>query len=233
MSTQTTIRTGTFPKVNLLPPEIEEQRKFRHVQAGLGAAVVAALLLAGGLTLSAGHQVSSAQDDLAAAQTQNQALQAKQADYANVPRVYDQVDAAKSQLKLAMGQEIRWSYLLNNLSLTVPNHVWLTKVVMTQNVDGASTTTDDGTQYLKPGLGSVSFEGVAITHDNIAAWLAAISQQPGYAQSYLTEEKVALETDDAAVGSTSGARHKVFEWKSQVAIDQKALSKRYTEKAGS
>jgi Tfp pilus assembly protein PilN len=236
MSTQTTTSTATFPKVNLLPPEIEEHRKFRHVQVGLAAAVVAALAVAGGLTLAAGHRVSSAQDDLAVAQAQNQVLLAKQTDYANVPRVYAQVEAAQSQLHLAMGKEIRWSYLLNDLSLSVPNNVWLTKVVMTQDVDGtASTATDDGTQYVKPGLGTVSFEGVAIKHTDVAAWLASIAQQPGYAQSFLTQDAVALETEDplAGNGAGSGVQHKVYEWKSQVGIDQKALSKRYTEKAGS
>ena len=40
--------------------------------------------------------------------------------YADVPKVYAAVDAAEAQLKLAMGHEIRYSFVLNDLSLTIP-----------------------------------------------------------------------------------------------------------------
>jgi Tfp pilus assembly protein PilN len=233
MSTTTTVRTGTFPKVNLLPPEIEEHRRFRQVQVGLGVAVVAALVAAGGLTLAAQHQVSSAKDDLASAQAQSQVLQAREAQYANVPKVNAQVDAAKAQLTLAMGKEIRWSYLLNDLSLTIPNHVWLTKVVVAENLDPTTTTTPDATSYLQPHLGSINFEGFAVTHEDLAAWLSAIAKQDGYTQNYLTESKTTLEAEDSTAGGGTGVQHKVVSWKSQVAVNDKALSKRYTEKAGS
>ena len=40
MSTQTTTRLATLPRVNLLPPEIEQARQFRRVQYALGGAVL-------------------------------------------------------------------------------------------------------------------------------------------------------------------------------------------------
>ena len=43
-----------------------------------------------------------------------------------MPQVYAQVAAAQAQLTQAMGQEMRYSYVLNDLSLTIPSDVWLT-----------------------------------------------------------------------------------------------------------
>ena len=64
MSTLTIDRLATLPRVNLLPPEIEEQRRFRKVQIGLGAGVVAAVGVVGALTLLASGAVGDAQHRL-------------------------------------------------------------------------------------------------------------------------------------------------------------------------
>ncbi|MEA2346973.1 MAG: hypothetical protein QOG62_760, partial [Thermoleophilaceae bacterium] len=87
MSTQTTIRLATLPQVNLLPPEIEQQRRFRRVQVALGGAVLASIVVAAGLFVVASGQVSSAQDDLDANKAQAAQLNTKVADFAEVPLV--------------------------------------------------------------------------------------------------------------------------------------------------
>src|SRR5688572_4827914 len=133
MSTLTTTRLVTLPQVNLLPPEIEQERRFRRTQFALGAVVVASLGVVGVLFLAASNQVSSAQGELADSQRQTTKLQAREAEYSQVPLVYAQVDAAKAQLELAMGKEIRWSFYLNDLSLKIPNSVWLTTMTVTPN----------------------------------------------------------------------------------------------------
>src|SRR5436190_652782 len=109
MSTLTTTRIAELPRVNLLPPEIEEQRRLRVVKGGLAAAVAASLVVAGGMFFWASSQASHAQDNLDAAQAQTAQLQAKQAQYSEVPKVFARVEAARAQLGLAMGKEIRWS----------------------------------------------------------------------------------------------------------------------------
>ena len=135
MSTLTSTRLATLPRVNLLPPEIEDARRFRRVQRGLGAGVLAAAGIVGALTLLANAAVNDAQGDLDTAKARESKLQAQQARYAEVPLVYAQVEAAEAQLGQAMGKEIRWSYFLNDLSLATPNKVWLTSMTVTQNVD--------------------------------------------------------------------------------------------------
>jgi Tfp pilus assembly protein PilN len=227
MSTQTTTRVGTLPRVNLLPPEIEHERRFRHVQLGLAAGVVGSLGVVAVLFLAANGQVSAAQDDLSTAQAQTSRLQAQAAEYAEVPLVYSQVEAARAQLELAMGKEIRWSFYLNDLSLKTPRNVWLTTMTASSNeapAAAAAVTSGpaEAANWSKPGVASVAFEGYALEHNDVATWLDSLAKQKGYDQPYFTE------STDEKIGSTA-----LEKFKSQVMVTDKALSKRYIQKAGS
>lgn len=228
MSTLTAASTATLPRVNLLPPEIEERRRFRKVQTGLGAAVAVALAAVGALTLLAAGQVSDAQGDLDAAKSENTTLQAKANEFADVPKVIAQVEAAEAQLSEAMGKEVRWSYFLNDISLKVPGKVWLTSMTVTQDVDGAAaaaagnpTAPTDGS-FLSPGVGTVTFEGAGYRHNDVAAWLDALAKQKGLTQPYFTNSSKELIGDESSV-----------KFSSQATITDEALSGRYTQKAGS
>ena len=227
MSTLTTERLATLPRVNLLPPEIEERQRFRKVQFGLGAGVLAAVAAVGVLTVLANGAVGDAQSDLDAANARQSALQSQKAQYAEVPQVYAQVEAARAQLGQAMGQEVRWSYFLNDLSLKSPGKIWLTTMTVTQDVDGATalvnpTVPGATTEYLQKGLGTVTFEGYGYGHNDVAAWLDALAKQKGLTQPYFTKSAKEEIGDESAV-----------KFASQATITEAALSKRYTEKAGS
>jgi Tfp pilus assembly protein PilN len=227
MSTQTAQETVTtlamLPRVNLLPPEIADAQRLRTVQAGLGAGVLAALVVVGGLFVAATGQQHSAQSDLDTAKAKGTTLQAEQAKYADVPQVYAQVEARQAQLSQAMGKEIRWSYFLNDLSLRTPAKVWLTNVSVTENVDAATATPAAPTGWGTPGLGTITFQGKGLSHNDVASWLRALGQQPGLADPYFTRS-----VQDAATAQSS------VTFDSQAVITDKALSGRYTsDKAGS
>ena len=215
---------ATLPRVNLLPPEVEEQRRFKRVQAGLGVGVLAALGVVGGLWVVANSQASSAQDDLAAQQARTASLNQQAQQYAEVPVVYAQVEAARAQLSQAMGQEIRWSYVLNDLSIITPSKVWLTSVKVTpaDSTNPAVASGSSSQDYLVPGIGTVEFEGKAYKHNDVAAWLVALAKEKGLTQPYFTSSK------EEAIGSQSAVT-----FKSQATITEDALSGRWTDKAGS
>jgi Tfp pilus assembly protein PilN len=225
MSTQTTTRVGTLPRVNLLPPEIEQERRFRHVQLGLGAGVLASLGVVAVMFLAANGQVADAKSELNDSKAKTTRLNAQAAEYSQVPLVYSQVEAARAQLELAMGKEIRWSFYLNDLSLKTPNRVWLTTLSVSSTEAGAPVapaSVAGAASYLVPGVGAVSFEGFAMKHNDVAAWLDSLAKQKGYDQPYFTES-----TEDQ-IGATD-----VVKFKSQVTVTEDALSKRYVQKAGS
>jgi hypothetical protein len=117
---ETSTSLATLPRVNLLPPEIGEQRRAKRVQTGLGVGVLAAAGVVGAMFLVANGQVGSAQDQLDASNQRGTQLQAKADQYAEVPLVYAQVEAGEATVQLAMGKEIRWSHFLNDLSIRTP-----------------------------------------------------------------------------------------------------------------
>jgi Tfp pilus assembly protein PilN len=227
MSTLTDTRTTALPRVNLLPPEIAEQRRARQVQGALAAGVLAAVGVAAVLVVLANGQVGQAEDELAASKQRNVTLQKEADRYAEVPKVFAQVDAARTQLELAMGKEIRWSYFLNDLSLKTPNQVWLTQMTVEQTVDtdlsaAAVAPAPGATEaYLNSPLGTVSFQGKATGHNGVAAWLDSLAKQKGFDQPYFTESMRDDIGDEQAV-----------KFDSKVAITDEAFSGRYTQKAG-
>jgi Tfp pilus assembly protein PilN len=221
---ETVTRLATLPRVNLLPPEIEQQRQFKKVQLGLGLGVVAALGVVGALVLSAGAQVSDAQDELDQQTARNRTMQADAAKYADVPEVYAQVDAAKAQLTQAMGKEIRWSRFLNDLSVVTPGKVWLTNVTVAETVDPGpvAVAPPTGQAWGTANIGTITFEGQGYTHNDVASWLKALASEKGVADAYFTKSTEQLIGTEGSV---------VFN--SQAVITEDLLSGRFTDKAGS
>jgi Tfp pilus assembly protein PilN len=214
------IGTGSalLPRVNLLPPEIGERRQFRRIQAGLGSAVVASVAVVGLLVVSASHGVSSAKSDLASAQSQNVSLQAEAAKYRNVTAVYAAAAAAQAQLSQAMGDEVRYSQLLNDLSLSIPSNVWLKNLAFAQGgAPGAPAAAAGAT----PSVGTLTVSGVAYSHDDVALWLESIAGLKTYESPYFSNSTEALLGTKPVVNFSGTA-----------SLTGAALSKRYLKSVG-
>ena len=221
MSTTTAVQTGNLPRVNLLPPEISEGAKFRTAQLVMGLGVFAAVLVVGGLWYMAAGDESAAQDDLSSAQATSVQLHGEVTKYAQVPVVYARAQTAQAQLNQAMSQEVRYSYVLNDLSLGMPSGVWLSNITITQTVDAPGSVKG---AWGNSALGNVSMQGLATNLPQVAGWLQALAAQKSYTDPYLTTSQ----------GSGNGSSSKGgYTFTSSVAISTKALSNRYAPKAGS
>jgi Tfp pilus assembly protein PilN len=220
-----------LPRVNLLPPEIAEKAKLRKVQVGLGSGVVAAVGVVALLFVSASHSVSTAQTSLDQAQSQATSLQTEMGKYNNVTAVYSAAAAAQAQLTTAMGQEVRYSQLLHDLSLSVPSTVWLKTLSYTQTPPVATATgtpsgtataagTTAGAVSTAP-IGTVSFTGVGFDHDDLALWLESLASLKAYTAVYFSN----------ATESLVGPR-KVVNFSSTANLTPAALSGRYLKPLG-
>ncbi len=220
-TTPTGVRTATLPKVNLLPTEISEGARFRNLQAAMALAVVLAAVVVGGLSYLASGDENDAQSALSVAQARGTQLQAETAKYASVPQKYAQVATAAAQLQQAMSQEIRYSYVLNDLSLRMPAGVWLTSVIIDQPVDtpGATKAAWGSSQ-----LASVKVSGVALNMNDVAGWLDTLARGAIYTDPYLTQTASAPSTGTSVASWT---------FDSTLGITSKGLSNRYLQKAGS
>jgi Tfp pilus assembly protein PilN len=228
VTTQTLAAVGasTLPRVNLMPPELEEKRRFRRLQLAMGGAVVVAVAAVGGLYFWAHGGVASAQTQLDTATSQHTVLQGQLNSLQSVRDVFAQVAAHETMLQQAMGDEVQWSHYLNDLSLRVPDNVWLTQMQVTQKQaqSGASVSSSaSGSSAIVPtGIGNITFTGVALARDDVATWLESLAKEKGYTFPYFSQANEA----------TIGAR-KVVDFTSTVTVTDAAKSGRYTKPAGS
>lgn len=216
-STDTPVGTGhpILPRVNLLPPEIAEKARFRRIQLGLGGGLLASVGIVSLLYVGAVGSVNDAQTDLTAATATGTALTAEHAKYADVEAVYARAEAAQVMLTQAMGEEVRYSQFLNDLSLTIPDNVWV------KNVTFAQAAVPPAVGATEPGVGTVTFTGVAFAHDDVAVWLESLAKQQGYTNPYFTSSTKAL------IG-----KREVVNFTSTVTMTPAALSGRYTSPIG-
>jgi Tfp pilus assembly protein PilN len=218
-STGTGLRTGALPKVNLLPNEISEGARFRNLQLALALVVLLAVGIVGVLTYLASGEVSDAQDQVNSAQAQTVTLQHQVTSYAEVPKLYAQVALADAQLTQAMGQEVRYSFVLRDLSLTIPSSIFLTTMTITQPVDTPDSVIG---AWGNSGLASITFHGQAMKLTDVAAWLDSLTKAKYYGDPYATTAV----RPDVKKGTA-------FAFDSTVLITPVALTNRYAAKAGS
>ncbi len=206
---------STLPRVNLLPPEIAERARFKKIQAGLVGALVLAVAGVGFLYVGATGSVSDAQGTLETSQATGAKLTTQVAGFASVTETYAKAAAAQAMLSEAMGQEVRYSRFLNDLSLTIPENVWLRDATFTQAIPAAAAVADPATAGT---VGTVTFTGTAFAQNDVAVWLEKLATQDGFANPYLSSATGALIGDKPTV-----------DWSTTVVLTPAALSNRYTK----
>jgi len=211
--------TGTMPRVNLLPPEIAEKAALRKAQVAMACVGLGAVAVVGVMTMNANAKVNDAKEAKAEAVATNVKLTANLKSLQNVKDVYAQVDAAKATLASAMSTEVLWSSYLHDLTLRIPENVWVSSfTVSMSNPTAKANPAAAGKQVLEPGLGVVTFAGSAFTHDDVAAWLESLAKQKGYVNPYFTQSVEKMIGDRVVVDFTS-----------TVNITNAALANRYSK----
>jgi len=201
---------ASVPRVNLLPIEILEGRRFHRTQAVLGSAILITALVAAGITFWAQQGVNDANKSLHTSQAKVSALQAEQAKYAMVPKVIAEVNAANTAQTLAMGGDILWYRYLNDLDGIRPTGLELTGITVTPAT--AASSAPSSNPLVPTGLGTITITGTATRYDEVSTWLEQLTKVAGFSAATLTS---AAQTD-GTLTFTSGA-----------VVDLGALSGRY------
>ncbi len=226
MTTLTPTRLAQMPRVNLLPPEIAAAAKLRHLKLMLGMLVLAAMALVVLGYIVASSSIGGAEESLAVAQADGAQLQADVATYAEVPQVLAEVGTAQVNLETAMTPEIRWSFYLNDLSLTIPRSTRL--VTMTAINDAAaaqlsgslSTTGQVVSPLGQVSMGSLTFTGRSTDFDAVAAWLQSLARQNGYLEPSV---------QNVAKADAADSQGTYYDVESSTQLSLEASSGRYLE----
>jgi Tfp pilus assembly protein PilN len=221
-----------MPRVNLLPPEIEQARRLRSTQRALAGGILGVVVLLGGGYAYEVHARHGAEQALADVQAQTTLLQGEQAKYADVPRTVAAIDAAETARQSAMANDVEWSRTLTDFSLSLPENVWFSNVSLTlrgaataaagaPTTPGATATPGAASGLAAAGIGTVSVEGSARSHRDVAAWLDTLATLPGMSDAYFSSSQ------KQKVGSTP-----VVKFSSTATLTADALSHRYDRKQG-
>lgn len=215
-----TLSTG-MPKVNLLPPEITEARRVRVVQAGVGVGALAAVAIVGGLWYNAHSGLSDAKKQHDAAVAKQAQLQQDVARYGDVDLLFRKVDAANAMVSAATANEVHWSNYLDDLSIALPDHVWLTNLTMAVTPGGGATAgaasgTVGAAGAANTSIGTVNLSGSAYVHNDVANLLERLAGLKGFFNVYLSNSTEAL------VGTT--AKVPTVNWTATSQLDSDALA---------
>ena len=168
------------------------QRRSGTCRPASVAAVVASLVVVGGARSSPpARQVGNAQDDLDANKAQGHPAAGEgrrvRRGPAGLRRRSRRPRRSSSQ---AMGQEVRWSYFLNDLSLKIPRHVWLDSMTVSSS-GGQPQPRRSPVSTQRPASAPSRSRVTAYSHNDVAAWLNSLAKQKGYTQPYFSDSTVA------------------------------------------
>lgn len=206
MSTTSTTSTRVFdlPRVNLLPPEIYEKRQLQRAQAALGLVVLVAVVGVGLVYVNGGSAVTNAKARLQTAQTTQTQLQGKVNQLSYVTAEAAQAQAAQDMLTQATGSAIPFSTYLADLSLLTPKNVWFTSITLTDSVAAGSLAAGTAAPDT---VGTASFAGQALAHNDVATWLDNAAKEVGFADPYFTSSTESLVPQ---TGGTTGTAAKTW-----------------------
>jgi Tfp pilus assembly protein PilN len=222
---------AAFPRVNLMPEIVVAEARAHRAKMLLVVGTVASLVVVGGLYYLAAGTVGESQDRLDAAQATSAQLATDKAKYSDVPKVQSQVSAVVAQQYLALGGEVRWSFLLNDLAITLPAGTSLTNLSGTVNetppgtaTAGSSTGSGQTTSVNgNPGIGTITYQGEAAGYAQVANFLDSQAKQKTLVDPYLSSVTAPTQTTASSKGLT---------FASTATVTAAALSHRYDVKAG-
>lgn len=217
MTTSTAERVGTglavMPCVNLLPPEIRLRRRMRTVRTACGGGVVAAIAIVAVAAVLAAAGTQPAQQQVDAAHAQQATLQQQAGSYGTVTATYDKAGQVDQLLSTVSQGEIHWSTFLNDLASNTPKTVWLKTVsVSSSTATVAGPAAGTAGAGAAAGVATISFEGVALSHNNVATWLESLARTHGYSDPYFSK------SDEQQLGGKT-----VYAFTSTVTVNQQAL----------
>lgn len=169
-------------QINLLPSEIAEKRRAREITlliAAGGAALIALLVI---VFLIQTARVAGERSKLEDIRRDNAALQG-QVNRLQAFATQQKTLQTKQQLLTTLTRnEIRWSVLLNDVSLVIPSDVWLTNFTGSVNTSQGQRGPVQATQT----IGTIALSGSTFTHLDVAKWLSRLSLVREFALPYLT-----------------------------------------------
>lgn len=198
IQTSTTTASSALPRVNLLPPEIQERKRLQQVQA---AVLVGVLAVAGGVGYfyyEGTHKVSDARQQLANANSQNAQLTRQLAAFNDVKATAAQLGASEALLTQATSSEIRWSEYLADFGF-LPRNSWMTSLSVSSSLSPGTLTS---AAQATPEIGTVTISGFSMKYPDLATWLDSLAEQQNAKQQKMLDNVYLSKAAESFIGPT-------------------------------
>jgi Tfp pilus assembly protein PilN len=194
-------------QINLLPSDIAERRRARQMTLLLAAGLFGLVAILVLVFVLQAARLSGARGDLEAQERANSRLERQ----VNQLQGFAQLQATLRTKEQLLGQltvnEVRWSLLLNNISLVIPSDVWLTN--FSGSVQAAAAAPGAATGP----VGTIQVSGQTFTHLDVARWLSRLAGVDEFLFPYLS----------LSSKSDSETTQTLVDFNSSVQLDQDAL----------
>jgi hypothetical protein len=221
------IEGGRVAKVNLLPPEIERERR-RHQIALISLGVLGIYLIAlMAVYVAKSNAVADALAERDAADRRVAVLQSDLDELSEFQTLVDDIDARESLLTAAMDDELSWARVFGDLALSFSRDSSLTQIQAATAEDAApegDIAAADADPEPEPdadtSVAQVTFTGYSVEEfaPGVAEVLADFAEAEGFFDSYLTTA-IEEERGDSEVTGFEG----------RVELNDKAYTRRYED----
>ncbi len=209
-------------RIDLIPPELVEKHQARRVISlmAIGASVVFGILII--IYLLTLGQIILATNRVEQIKAQNTQVQA----YITKLKPYDErkkaLDEQQKIIDTITANQILWSSILNDISMVVPNDIWLKSIKIDITPILAAKEQAAGASNKAPAPPIVII-GDAFDHAAVARWLVhlgEISQFRSVWLDYATETQVTTGSTGTTAGTTTGngGTLKVIEFQTTVKL---------------
>jgi Tfp pilus assembly protein PilN len=167
-------------QVNLLPPEIRQRAQTRKLTLMVIGAGLVALVLVGFFFVLQSANLARVQDDLAAQQARNAAIDKQIAGLQEFAQLQTEATAKQALLQAAFANEVSFSGVLLDLSRVIPSDAYLTTfsaVVAPPSTDLTTTT---------PLIGTMTAAGKAQGADSLASWITRLESVKGWVNPWIS-----------------------------------------------
>ena len=193
-------------QVNLLPSDVKERQLTRRLTAAVILAVGAVVALLFVVYVLEAAKLSDASHKLRAQEAANADVQSQIDELSPFAQLKAQVAAREALTASAMDGEVLWSGVLRDVSMVIPDKVWLSGMQGTLSTPieaapvapapaepgatpspGATPIPAAPVAPVGPALvGTIQFQGFADDHPSVAQWLTRVEHVTGWANPWIS-----------------------------------------------
>jgi len=211
---KTGIILGGVPRAELLPPELEIEKKAKAQRRSLMAVailVVAATVVAYGLATAVAQGTSAALDD---SRNRGLAIQGQQLEFIEVTQVQQQVDDVIEAQQLGTSTEIDWRGMIIAIEIAAPVDTLAASSITVKQATPVTPFDEPTAPFEKERVAEIVITGGGLSLSSLAIWMENLRTVPGYTDSTY---------------STIAAEGGIYVYSLTVHINSEAFTKRFAE----